>query len=515
MWRMLLADDEILEREAIQAMIRQSGLPIDTIEAENGRKAIELTDLYHPDIVMMDIKMPGIDGIEAIRELRARYPYIKFIIVSAYDYFNYAQEAMSLGVKYYLLKPSKKQQIIEIISEVLKEIQEEQRDRIKELELKEKINRLLPMVENEMTRSFLLEEINNYKREELVDLLNISFNNVFSMIITFHGIEIELNLYEQLKNKIKQMCQCLVSLQSNNQIVLFVLDGEQPSKNNTTIRTYGFTLARKITNYINNNLGLQCFIAIGGYYNNLDQVHLSYQQALLATRKVNSKNPIVHYQDIEVINFNSSKYPLELEKKLTESIRLLDQKRTIDIFKNYFDEIAKQTESIDEVRQLLTELFIIITRVGLELGISYNDLPTLTVFENIKTYDQLYEIAVVKIKQFYLFLEEKRKIKNIPLIEKAKTYTMNNFDKEITLEMISDHVQLSSYYVSKLFKEEYGITFKDYLTKLRVDKAKELMAKTDLSVKEICYQVGYNDPNYFSRVFKKITGQSPSEFKIG
>lgn len=517
--KLMLADDESLEREAIQAIVKQSDLSIEIVaEAENGRKAIELADAFHPDIIMMDIKMPGINGLDAIKELRGRHPYTKFVIVSAYDHFQYAQEAMSLGVKYYLLKPAKKGQIIEIIAKVCEEIELEQKERFEELELKEKISRLVPLVENEMTKSFLLDQINNYNRKEVAELLNLSIHRGFSMLISFSGndAEIDEKIHEQLRNKIKQLSQSLISPFINNQIVLFIfMDEVEDLGASTSVRTYAFSLARKIINYSLNSLNINCTIGIGGDFKSLDEIHLSYQQALLASTKPNSKIPIVHYQDIELTSMQNKEenYPIELEKQLTEAIRLLDEKRAIIIFKNYFKEITEQNININDGKQLLTELFVYIKRIGIEYGLTKNDLPSLSSFDNVKTYEQLYEIAIVKIKQYFLLLEEKKKVRNVPFIEKAKEYTRENFDKEISLEMVADFIQLSPYYVSKIFKEEYGITYKDYLTKLRVEKAKELINKSELSIKEICYQIGYNDPNYFSRVFKKVTGLSPSEYK--
>jgi len=517
--KLLLADDESLEREAIQAIVKQSDLPIEIVaEAENGRKAIELTDIYHPDIIMMDIKMPGINGLDAIKELKDRHPFTKFIIVSAYDYFQYAQEAMSLGVKYYLIKPAKKAQIIETITKVCEEIEFEQRDRFKELELKERINRLVPLVEKEITKSFLMDQINIYSQNDLAELLNLSVHRGFSMVITFTENEAEIDDlgYEQLKNRIKQQqSQCLISPLIGNQIVIFIFKDDDDFSISTSIRAYALSYARKIVNYTLNSSNLNCTIGIGGEFTSLDEIHISYQQALLASTGPNSKNPIVHYQDLELDNINEdNKYPIDLERQLTDAIRLLDEKRAIYILKNFFQRIIEQKKNLSDGKQLLTELFIYIKRIGIEYGISNADFPSTSSFDSVKNYEQLYEVAIVKIKQYFLLLEEKKRIKNVPLIEKAKEFTYDNFDKDISLEMVASFIQLSPYYVSKLFKEEYGITYKDYLTKLRVEKAKELINKHELSIKEICYQIGYNDPNYFSRVFKKATGLSPSEFKV-
>ena len=110
-------------------------------------------------------------------------------------------------------------------------------------------------------------------------------------------------------------------------------------------------------------------------------------------------------------------------------------------------------------------------------------------------------------------IREEREQRTSNMIDKATAYIRERFHEDISLEDAADHVHLNPYYFSKVFKQQTGETFIDYVTRLRIEKAKALMAKQELSLKEVCYQVGYNDPNYFSRVFKKVTGMTPTEYR--
>src|SRR5699024_6693095 len=126
--RILIAEDELIERKAMRKFIENNFTDIIVVgEAVNGRKAIELAETIKPDIIFMDIKMPGINGLEAIEEISGKYPAIKFILVSAYDSFDYAKEAMQFGIKDYILKPAKKEEIVKALLRLQQEITSERK----------------------------------------------------------------------------------------------------------------------------------------------------------------------------------------------------------------------------------------------------------------------------------------------------------------------------------------------------------------------------------------------------
>ncbi|MDC3412085.1 response regulator [Aquibacillus sp. 3ASR75-11] len=244
MFRILVVDDEGIERQAMRQILTQGLQKVEVIgEATNGREAIRLASEQKPDIVLMDIKMPGIDGVQAVKMIKKAQPDTKFIMVSAYDTFEYAREVMREGVKEYLLKPTKKKEIMDTVGRVIREI----------------------------------------------------------------------------------------------------------------------------------------------------------------------RNERMGQQDLFYLND---------EKSITQS-----------------------------------------------------------------------------------------------LLQDAVQYIHEHYGNGLTLEATATHVDLSPYYFSKYFKEQMGKTFIDYVTDIRMDKAKKLLRKTHLSQKEICFEVGYHDPNYFSRAFKKVVGSSPSKYR--
>lgn len=188
MYKLLIADDEALEREGLELMIRH--LIPDTLEflhAGNGRKAIQLAEEHRPDMIFMDIKMPGIQGLEAVRQIREKLPAAQIVMITAHDYFAYAKEGLLLGVRDYLLKPARREEVAEVLRKLMAVIEEERRRRNEQLELQEKLAHLLPLAENELTLILMLEHVQDLEPEQLAGLLELHFSKGYAMVLSFPG----------------------------------------------------------------------------------------------------------------------------------------------------------------------------------------------------------------------------------------------------------------------------------------------------------------------------------------
>jgi two-component system, response regulator YesN len=186
MYRLLIADDEALEREGLEWMIGQQ-LPglFEVIHAENGRLAIQRAEQYRPDIIFMDIKMPGIEGLEALRLIQSAHPKVKMVLVSAYDFFSYAKEALRLGVRDYILKPARKDQIVEILKKLVNELEEEKEKRDAELKLTEKLTRVTPLVESELALLLMMERVCGTEVHDIAALLGLKVKMGSAMVLSF------------------------------------------------------------------------------------------------------------------------------------------------------------------------------------------------------------------------------------------------------------------------------------------------------------------------------------------
>jgi len=221
--RLVIVDDEMLERKALSKMIQKEMPDIDIVgEAANGRMAIQLAEELSPDIMMMDIKMPGIDGVEAVREIRKTHKQIKFIMVSAFNTFEYAKEVMQQGVKEYLLKPSKQSEVLAALSRVAIEIEEERQLQEEKQSLQDSLNRALSVIETEWLSSILNDHISFEAWSELLGI------EVKSGIIVIFSIQDHLSkeakhqVYQRLKKWLKTKSECVMGPVVENKIPVLI-----------------------------------------------------------------------------------------------------------------------------------------------------------------------------------------------------------------------------------------------------------------------------------------------------
>ncbi|GAC90080.1 DNA-binding response regulator [Anoxybacillus flavithermus NBRC 109594] len=403
MYKLLIADDEPLEREGLQLMIERAFPHMFTIfHAEHGRSAIQQVEQHRPHIIFMDMKMPGIQGLEAIAEIRKMDAQAKIVILTAYDYFTYAKEAISFGVSEYVLKPAKKQQMIDLLQKLLQQIAEEQAMREQQLAAREKLVQLQALGEMAWTWLFM------GKMDECAahTFTGMEFESGYAIVVELEKADAyEREKWEEtVKQCIKQQRRCLCSSLNQRQMAIFI-EAKQDE--------YVISFVQSLLKQLEKALQQRVKIGIGTIQSGVDGMKRSYKEASIAVRYVSSFSRVMHVDDV----------PLT-----------------------------------DEVEQT-----------------------------TIKTGGSV-------IEQVEMFLQE-------------------NYCYDVTLEEVAKYVHLTPYYFSKLFKKETGQTFIDYLTNLRIEKAKQLMRDEGLTVKEACYRVGYKDPNYFSRVFKKVTNMTPTEYR--
>ncbi|WP_166239735.1 response regulator [Paenibacillus turpanensis] len=520
MYRILIADDEALEREGLELMIsRLMPNQFQFFHAENGRRAIQFTEEHRPDIVFMDIKMPGIQGLEAIKEINARYPNTKMILVTAYDYFNYAQEAVALGVKDYILKPAKKEQIVECLQKLLAELEQENRRRGEELELKEKLSQLLPLVENELAIMLMLDFVQEIDLKYLAEMLDAKWDKGYAMVLSIHrgkgdtdqgalSHEVKKQVHEAVKSFMKPRLPCIVSPMIGSQIALFLpleQDGFGYSQ-----RVESLEWGRKLRQWLEKQLELSIAVGIGTVQPGMEGLRQSYHEAVMVSSDPSAIVNVRHYDDIQQGPRQAGISPDD-EKTLREAMQRLDEDEARAKFSAMFEKLAASTAGSFEVcSSEMTVLFLSLARYFAQQGIPVDAAVSFTETQHL---DQLRQQTEHRLAYMLSVIREERERRNGNVIDRAIRFIHDRYKEELSMEEAAEHVNLSPYYFSKMFKTQIGATFIDYLTDLRITEAKRLIAQQELSLKEICYEVGYRDPNYFSRVFKKVTGVTPSEYR--
>ena len=522
MYRVLIVDDEPIAIDSIEYIIRNNFRELEVGgRARSGREAIEKAYNIRPDIVLIDIKMPGINGLEAIRKIRDSNSEVYFIVISAYDYFDYAAEAMALGVVEYLLKPVREGKLIEALKKVINIIEQKRKRISRELELKEKLEIIVPTLESGFIHTICMPEDNT---EELVNfsrLFELENKGGYVMAIEFGdrdrgGIQNKIsvsvktqNHYVDYRDILKSMCRCIVGPIMLNRLMVYVLN--DPPKNDFDFKTSAIKLAEEFSARARSNIG-GLSIGIGRYYGSVLDAKKSYHEAMQALHTISSGDEtILHIDDLIRECEECPDFEEKLEQEVYSNASKGDINSTLLVLDKILNQIAKKAGSPDTVKD---QCILLTAGFARHMGsMSRNFHAVLNKIMGAGDYKELRNTIRNYVERIVNELSVNRQKKINSIIGKADSYMGEHYAEDISLDDIARVVNLSPYYFSRFYKEESGINFIDRLIAVRIEKAKRYFETTDLSLKEISGLVGYADPNYFSKLFKKMTGYTATEYK--
>lgn len=530
MCRVLIVDDEPIAVESVVYMIKKNFDNIDIVgTSRSGKDAIEKAYNLHPDIIIMDINMPGINGLDAMKQIRMVNQNVCFIVITAFDYFDYAVESVALGVEEYLLKPVKEAKFIETLKKVMDQISTKKINLKKNLEQQERLEMIIPILETGFMNSLCMYGDNTKELQNYCDLFGYNKSSGYVMAIEFGqkqskkienkigaGVQGE-KMYEEYKKIIRSYCTCIVGPIMLNQIIVYVFDDSM--EENFEQKSKSVRLAKNIMDRAS-KLYPDIFIGIGGFHTSIREAKNSYQEALYALRILSASEEdeynqyqILHIDDnLEKAEYTESDYEHQIEDEIFSKIAEGDEGAIQMSFKQLYTRICADNKmNFTAVKNRMIGMIIGFgKRWGDILGDYYELLSDII---NAYDEDNLYQICKGHISQILHKITFSRQNKVNSIIEKANQYIEDHYKEEISLEDVAKEVNLSSYYFSRFYKEETGINFTDKLSNVRIDKAKELLKNKNLSIKDVCFMVGYMEPNYFSKIFKKVTGYTASDYK--
>ena len=523
MYRIMLADDEGIVIDSLKFII-ENNFPgeCEIQSAKTGRSVIELAETFRPDIAFMDIRMPGINGIDAMKEIKKNNSNIVFIVLSAYDKFDYAKEAINLGVLEYINKPFDKMRIVEVLRKAMSAVDAERKTRREELEIKEKFETVMPIIENGLIQSLLFQQSFKEDIDNYMNLLSISEQFGYMMVIVSGS--------EQVGNYMKGAVPASIELQNNYSDLRLIIDDYfhgvigsvmgnklpilipyEKGDLSYNKRTEIVEKARQMSHKLDHRFGIK-FSSVRPIAN----LSESYSEAIAVL--VRSEERVAHADDVSVSCEYDESYPLQYEKRLFAAVEAGQVQEATDEATRFFDWMNNSSGgTVSDIRLKVLEFVLWAERLAYGRGghvyhfSSRSEyLPEVTSIDNP---NELRLWFVKHIEKAVTMINSSHEDKTVSAVDKAKDYIDANYSKDLSLDDISRKFDISPYYFSKLFKNKTGVNFIDYLTNIRIERAKELLADSDASMKEICSEVGYSDPNYFSRIFKKVTGVTPTEYK--
>jgi len=527
MYKIMLADDEGIVIDSLRFIIEKNFTDNCIVEhAITGRSVIELAEKFKPDIAIMDIQMPGINGIEAMKEIRKSNSSVIFIVMTAYDKFNYAKEAINLGVMEYLTKPVNHTIIVKVLQKAMDIIEADRKKRSNDLMIREKLEIVVPIIESDFIYAVLSGD--DFKRVELNfrNLLGIKEDYGMMIVMEFGdsledgmltnpvGVSVKAqSFYPTIRENLKEEFLCVVGPIMVNRIVVFLPNEKQQLEYDERIGL--IDKIRKIIRDLTKRIDVQFKVGIGSV-TPLNRLSESYKEALNATH--NSKGRVVHVKDLPIGCEYEDNYPIETEKLLFDMIEKGNLEGTKVEANRFFDWMIEHFPDCEMDIKLKVLEFILFAeqKAFLSGGMTYyfmyrkDYLKTIIQTDN---YEQLRKWFLDKVTEACRNIMSKKEEQTSGIITKAKSFIEDSYSKDISLDDVSRIVDISPYYFSKLFKEVTGENFIEYLTNIRIEKAKKLLQNRDVSIKNICVDTGYSDPNYFSRIFKKQVGVTPTEYR--
>ena len=542
MLKIFLAEDEVVVRETIKRMIPWEELGFELVgEAADGEMALPLLIRQQPDLLITDIKMPFMDGLTLARLAKKEIPGLKVVILSGYDDFNYAKQAIGIGVEDYLLKPITKNALIERLSEIRSRYEHEKTQK----EYYEKFQREMQAYEKNSSRDFFealvdgsMDMMEVYKRAEKLglDIVAEAYNVlIFTMNCDedFSGQRDEYSSWEAeslelLENFFAGHSSAML-FRSNIFSYGVLLKGQRE-----TIEENTRACVDEIRKILSRQDGRrEWFLAVGQSVERLSQIQKSYHTASRAfsQRYLYDEN-ILYYDEMETMEHPGGQAETEdnaylqkvdvnalnpaiLQKFLSNGL----QEETENFVKDYFYVIGQEPMESLVFRNyvILNVRFSVISFIK-GLGCDTNEMESAdteeVLAESGKNMESAIAYAKKMISQAIEIRDQNSGNKNRSILKTAVDFIDSHYmDEEISLNTVANVANVSSNHFSALFSQNMGQTFIEYLTTLRMNKAKELLRCTGMRSSEIAGEIGYKDAHYFSYLFKKTQGMTPSDYR--
>ncbi|RLQ91234.1 response regulator [Planomicrobium sp. Y74] len=504
MFKLLLVDDEPVERDGMQAILQHAFQEIEIKQAKTGKMAVEIAAKWKPDIIFMDIMMPTMSGLEAIEEIKRTNNDIEFVMMTAFETFDYARQALKLGVKDYLLKPSKASEIVATTDKLFAQLRQKVQETAERRQEQGALQKALAIVETDIVTQLLFDHVHEMHIDLLVEMLDTQpAEEKFVMtLLVPEGAE---QIYASIKERISTGNSVWMGACYGNQLPLIVFRNPAHS-----FRSQAITLAKEILAVTGRQEGW--FIGIGTVCQSLNDIRTSYQKSLVAMLDIKVPSRYRFYsEELEPIKEDMPAFIKQQEKRLADFVRLGEWEAVEALVLDLIRQLEHTGEKVLRTQQRSLEFLWLTTRIMEEIGIEA-EAPFYSV--PAKDHRQLISETLELIQELKKVYMTHYSRLEVDKIHRIKQFITDHSHEDISLDALARQVDLSPIYISKMFKEKLGINYIDFLTECRIEKAKKLLANPEKSLKAIALEVGYHEPNYFSKVFRKMNDLSPSEYRM-
>ena len=535
MYNVLIIDDETPVRQVIKALGQWKKAGVDQVlEAVEGGGALEIMRRSKTEIVFLDMNMPNMNGVDFLKTACKEFPKTKYIVISGYEDFEYTKQAIRSKVLDYLLKPIVESELNQVLFRAVHELEDECKRERDRLRLWADQNMAMPLARENVISQMMEADESLQVTAEQKRILEISDADLYYGIVLFSilnmgrvctdefGGDTQLAFFA-FTNVIDELAShwcggfSFKPVRAGDDIVFFFSAGS------ADIKSFEASLPRRVilmVKKLEELFGAYCVACIGETVPKIEDINESYKTAQDILNSIN----ILQCEDRVFTKKN-------IEKK-AERASLIDKKEILiyafesgradyakSIMGRYFEDIRRRGFwSKDDLYRSATEFLVIIgdivDKLGIENGRSIiseyrwkNPANTFTKLEEFK------EFVLNVVEQLFASIKSNMKISEKADLYEIKDYIEKNFSRETPLSYFSDKYFLSKEYLSKRFREEFGFGIHEYILRVRMEKAAEMLRGPSAKIQSVACYLGYKDNNYFSRAFKAYYGVSPSEYR--
>ncbi|WP_150273676.1 response regulator [Paenibacillus tepidiphilus] len=543
MYKLILAEDEEDVREGIVSQIDWAAYGFEVVEqAENGREAAEAVDRLLPDVVVTDIQMPFMNGLELAEYVRSRYPGTRVIILTGFDEFEYAQKAIKLQIDEYILKPFSSQELIEVLLKVRRAMEEESAEKENVFVLSEHYRKSLPVLREQFLSSLVSRRLPaaEIAAKSTEYDLNLSGRLYQASVIRVDYVRTEAQTDRaeghplSLRDTGDRNLQLFAVLNIAEELCLkhgfgkvfihrdeVVLLSVSPADDKGAVSGQTLALLEEIRRHVQRFLKLTVTAGAGTVCTAPAHLSDSFSDALQALdyRLILGNNRVIWIEDVESRANQLPAYDELSRQALIRTIKLGTVQELTEVIDGLFGGLDADQLSTADYEIFLTEIITSVLRVAKEagsdtaafLGPGISALAEIHKFNNMGEARQWIVSVCSKLMEF---IARDRQSGYTQLVEEALEYIRSHYQEpDMSIGRVCQHLHISTGYFSSVFKKEMKLTFVAYLLQIRLEAAKELLRSTELKAFEIAERIGFADPNYFSFCFRKKFGFSPKEYK--
>lgn len=527
-YKVLFVDDEESVRESIIKKVKWEELGFVIVgDAENGEQALDKLENLDVDVILTDIKMPFMDGITLAKKVKAIRSSIEIVFFSGFNEFEYAKEAINIGVTQYILKPVDSVELSKILKELKEKMDRKLEEKSNIEKLRFKYNASLPILREHFLHQLVNGKLNEDEIKKGLDNYNLPINNGSNWIVASIQVNIPVETRRKdlvsLHNAVELVPIAVIELITEELMDFCEFCAYESTIGINIIGSLNQRLPISFVNRLNNLckdskrvLDLSLTIGVGGVVNKLSYIHKSFLQSkdALGYREIIGNGTAIYIMDVEPIESQYIEFDEELEGELLQAIKFSGQAEIERVVHKIMNKLILSNIHTSQRQVYLISILDTLLRTIQKYEIYslkydfFEHINNLSTSEDIQIW--LIEICIHINKN----IDIERNANNRNLITNAKQYILENFQNpELSVDMVCNYLHLSEAYFSTFFKKETGISYINFLTELRMNRALELLNRTDKKIHVIATETGYVGANYFSYVFKKYYGISPSKYR--